>query len=139
MPAAATTPHVLVIDDSEIARTDMAHRLSRAGYKVSTLASPIGATRVIVDNAIDVVVIDVQMPSIRGDRLAALFKGNPRFAGLGVILVTGGGEEELAHLGALAKADAVLSKAQLDRLVDVVKSIHRKERGVAPSAKKGRP
>lgn len=122
------TPHVLVIDDSEIARADMADRLTRAGLAVSTLASPIGATRVIVDQAIDVVVIDVQMPSIRGDRLAALFKGNRRFAALGVILVTGGGETELQQLGALARADGVLSKARLDKLVDLVRDTYKKYR-----------
>ena len=95
MPEPATKPNVLVIDDCEIARAEMAQRLARAGFKVSNLASPIGATRVIVDQSIDVVVIDVQMPSIRGDRLAALFKGNPRFVTLGVILVTGSSEAEL--------------------------------------------
>jgi len=120
------TLNVLVIDDSEIARADMTHRLSHAGFKVSSLASPIGATRVIVDQAIDVVVIDVQMPSIRGDRLAALFKGNQRFSSLGVILVTGSSEAELDQLRASAKADAVLSKAKLDRLAAIVKDTYRK-------------
>jgi CheY-like chemotaxis protein len=120
------TLNVLVIDDSEIARADMTHRLSQAGFKVSSLASPIGATRVIVDQAIDVVVIDVQMPSIRGDRLAALFKGNQRFSSLGVILVTGSSEAELDQLRASAKADAVLSKAKLDRLAAIVKDTYRK-------------
>jgi CheY-like chemotaxis protein len=132
----ASTLNVLVIDDSEIARADMSHRLSQAGLKVSSLASPIGATRVIVDQAIDVVVIDVQMPSIRGDRLAALFKGNPRFAALGVILVTGSSEEELAELRATAKADAVLSKAKLDRLVGIVKDTYRKHHGGGPPTSK---
>jgi len=132
MPETALTPNVLVIDDCEIARTEMSHRLGRAGFKVSNLASPIGATRVIVDQAIDVVVIDVQMPSIRGDRLAALFKGNPRFATLGVILVTGGSEAELEALGAVAKADAVLSKGRLDRLVDLVKDTFRRRRAGQP-------
>jgi CheY-like chemotaxis protein len=126
MAEAPSTLNVLVIDDSEIARADMTHRLSQAGFKVSSLASPIGATRVIVDQAIDVVVIDVQMPSIRGDRLAALFKGNQRFASLGVILVTGSGEAELEQLRSVAKADAVLSKAKLDKLVGIVKETYRR-------------
>ena len=140
MPEAALTPHVLVIDDCEIARTEISQRLGRAGFKVSHLASPIGATRVIVDQAIDVVVIDVQMPSIRGDRLAALFKGNRRFARLGVILVTGGNEEELEELGSVAKADAVLSKGQLDRLVDLVKeTCHRRAGGHSGAQRSERP
>jgi CheY-like chemotaxis protein len=129
MPEAAQPPRVLIIDDCEIARAEMSHRLSLAGFKVTNLASPIGATRAIVDQAIDVVVIDVQMPSIRGDRLAALFRGNPRFASLGVILVTGGNEAELVQLGEVAQADAVLSKGSLDRLVSIVKGTLKKHRG----------
>jgi DNA-binding NtrC family response regulator len=130
--------NVLVIDDSEIAREQIADRLRSAGFHVSTLGSPIGATRVIVDQAIDVVVVDVQMPSIRGDRLAALFKGNRRFAALGVILVTGAGETELAQLGALAKADAVLSKGRLDRLAELVRQTYRKHHSQPPSARHAR-
>lgn len=118
--------HVLVIDDSDIAREQMADRLKQAGFTVSTLASPIGATRVIAEQAIDVVVIDVQMPSIRGDRLAALFKGNRRFTALGVILVTGANETELLQLEAMAKSDCVLSKARLERLPDAVNDVYRK-------------
>jgi CheY-like chemotaxis protein len=139
MSEAQSPLNVLVIDDSEIARADMVHRLSQAGFKVSSLASPIGATRVIVDQAIDVVVIDVQMPSIRGDRLAALFKGNQRFAALGVILVTGSGEAELEQLRSVAKADAVLSKAKLDRLVAVVKDTYRRHHSSTTMPKAGRP
>lgn len=128
MPESARPPpNVLVIDDSEIARADMCDRLRRAGFNVTSLASPIGATRVIVEQAISVVVIDVQMPSIRGDRLAALFRGNPRFSNLGVILVTGGDEAELRQLGQATKADGVLSKGSLDRLVSLVRSAARKQ------------
>lgn len=139
MADGTSTISVLVIDDSEIARTDMAHRLSQAGFKVSSLSSPIGATRVIVDGAIDVVVVDVQMPSIRGDRLAALFKGNQRFSALGVILVTGGSEAELDQLRASAKADFILSKAKLDRLPALVRDSYRKHHpGVAPPSRPAR-
>jgi CheY-like chemotaxis protein len=139
MVDALPTINVLVIDDSEIARTDIVHRLTRSGgFKVSSLASPIGATRVIVDQSIDVVVIDVQMPSIRGDRLAALFKGNQRFSALGVILVTGSGEEELEQLRKVAKADAVLSKARLDRLAGVVSDTYKKHRGDFKTPRGGR-
>jgi CheY-like chemotaxis protein len=134
----AVVTNVLVIDDSDIAREEIAERLRHAGFHVSTLASPIGATRVIVDQAIDVVVVDVQMPSIRGDRLAALFKGNRRFATLGVILVTGAGETELAQLGALAKADAVLSKGRLDKLAELVRTTYKKYHSSPPPARHAR-
>src|SRR5262245_13433450 len=127
----AKVAKVLVIDDCEVARTEMIECLRRARFSASGLESPIGATRVLVDQAIDVVVIDVQMPSIRGDRLAALFRDNPRFADLGVILVSGGSVSELEQLGRVARADAVLPKSKLDQLVPVINECLRRHRQAA--------
>src|SRR5262245_7581351 len=93
---------VLVIDDCDVARTEMLHRLTRAGFRACGLASPIGATRMVLDESVDIVVIDIQMPSMRGDRLAALFKSNPRFASVGVILVSGAADTEIAQLASSA-------------------------------------
>src|SRR5258705_7598131 len=111
---------VLVIDDSERAREKMARVLRQAGMQVVTLASPIGATRAILQNEVDVVVIDLQMPGIRGDRLAALFRGNPRLKRLGVVMVSGESEAELARLAAEVGATEVVSKRCLDELVPTV-------------------
>ena len=125
---------VLVIDDDAIALAEMTERLSAAGYKVTNLSSPIGASRVIAHDGIDVVVIDVQMPSIRGDRLAALFRSNPKLGRLGVILVTAASEEEIADLAAKGGADFVLSKADLNPLPGRVRDSHvtRNRSGVPP-------
>jgi CheY-like chemotaxis protein len=128
---------VLVIDDCEVARTEMLECLRRARFSASGLESPIGATRVLVDQAIDVVVIDIQMPSIRGDRLATLFRDNPRFADLGVILVSGGNSAELEQLGRAARADAVLSKSKLDQLVPAINECLRRHRHGAATPTRG--
>ena len=122
-----------MIDDCEVARTEMVECLRRGRFSASGLESPIGATRVLVDQAIDVVVIDVQMPSMRGDRLAALFRDNPRFADLGVILVSGGDVAALDALGRAARADAVLPKAKLDELVPLINDCLRRHRHGAPA------
>lgn len=128
---------VLVIDDCEVARTEMLECLRRARFSASGLESPIGATRVLVDLSIDVVVIDIQMPSIRGDRLAALFRDNPRFADLGVILVSGGSIAELEQLGRVARADAVLPKSKLDQLVPAINECLRRHRHGAVTPTRG--
>lgn len=111
---------VLVIDDSEIARASMMAVLADAGMKVVELASPIGATRAILHNNVSVVVVDVLMPGMRGDRLALLFRGNPRFKKLGVVLVSGESEAELDRLVAETGADAAVSKSNLRELVGAV-------------------
>jgi CheY-like chemotaxis protein len=112
---------VLVIDDSDISRAEMTRILEEAGYSVISLASPIGATRVILTGNVRAVVIDVEMPSLRGDRLAALFRGNPRMNGVGVVLVSGGNSDELKRLASEARADEAVAKSALNRLADAVR------------------
>jgi CheY-like chemotaxis protein len=125
-PGAGTT--VLVIDDSEIARAKMANLLGDSGFKVIQLPSPIGATRLILNRQVSVVVVDVLMPGMRGDRLAALFRGNPRFADLGVILVSGEADIELDRLLPETGADATVSKAKLHELVPTVLRVQRQRK-----------
>ena len=113
-------PTVLVIDDSEIARQKMQMLLTDAGLQVYALPSPIGATRAIITHKINIVVADVMMPGMRGDRLAALFRSNPRFNKMGVILVSGAAEDELQSLALEVKADATLPKSRLNELPDKI-------------------
>src|SRR5262245_11353670 len=101
---------VLVVDDDAVARELLSSELVQAGYETLSLPSPIGVTRFIQEQSIDVVVIDVVMPSLRGDRLVKLLRGNPKFAKLVVILVSGEGDVELQQLASAVGADAVISK-----------------------------
>jgi CheY-like chemotaxis protein len=114
---------VLVIDDDDIAREIMMGLLQAAGHRVSGLPSPIGATKHILDADVQVVVVDIMMPSMRGDKLAALLSRNPKLRGLGVVLVTGAPSAELASLASELKARAVVSKSDLEgQLVPAVEA-----------------
>lgn len=117
---APTEKIVLVIDDSDIARAQMVHLLTRAGMKVIDLPSPIGATRTIFENNVTVAVIDLLMPGMRGDRLAALFRGNPRLKHLAVVLVSSERGEDLARASREVGADEVVSKQHLEDLAPAV-------------------
>ena len=65
--------------------------------------------------------VDVEMPALRGDRLVALFRSNPRFRNLGLILVSGAPENDLVELGRAVGADAVVPKVHLEKsLVPIV-------------------
>lgn len=116
---------VLVIDDSDVARRAMAELLTQNGMKVVTLSSPIGATREVMRNNVDVVVIDLMMPGLRGDRLAALFRENGRLAKLGLVLVSGGSDEELSQLSLERSVDAVVSKSRIHELPAAVQRVRR--------------
>lgn len=114
---------VLVIDDNDAARATMVKLLIGAGLRVVDLPSPIGATRAAAAHEVHAVVIDVYMPGMRGERLGALFRDNPRFRDVGVVLVSAESEPVLHRLLAETGADAVVSKAELDQLVPAVRSV----------------
>jgi CheY-like chemotaxis protein len=114
---------VLVIDDHDVAREIMTRLLTSAGHRVHAQSTPIGATRTIVRENISVVVVDVEMPALRGDKLVALFRSNPRFAKLGLILVSSAPEIELVQLGRDVGADAVVPKIHLE--ANLVRTVER--------------
>jgi CheY-like chemotaxis protein len=108
---------VLVIDDDEIARELLGSELEQAGFEVLSLPSPIGASRVIQAHDVNAVVLDVVMPAMSGDRLAALLRNNPRFANLALVLVSSQGAVELHKLAATVGADAVVSKKDIRKVL----------------------
>lgn len=102
---------VLIIDDSEIARAAMSRALTAAGLSVEELESPIGATAAILRGSIRLVVVDVNMPSMCGDKLAVLLRKHGRFPGLRIVLVSGEGAKRLEELAREVRADAVVAKS----------------------------
>jgi CheY-like chemotaxis protein len=103
---------ILVIDDSDIDRQVLVEILSEAGFKVHQLPSPIGATRKARELQVGVVVIDQNLPSLDGSKLAALFR-SAGFQDLKVILVSGSDEETMLQLTRESKADAFVAKGRL--------------------------
>jgi CheY-like chemotaxis protein len=105
---------VLIIDDSDLARVEMERVLVRAGYEVFSAASPIGTTRIIVSKRIDVVLLDVNLPSMSGDKLLQLFRRNPRLRELVVVLTSGMPSKELQRIAEACNADGSVTKQDLD-------------------------
>ena len=103
--------NVLVIDDDEIAREFLCDVLRRFGFVVEDLPSTIGVTNKIVRDKYHVVVLDVMMPAIRGDKLAGLLRKNPHLQGLGVVMVSSASVAELGQLAEGVDPTAVISKA----------------------------
>lgn len=103
-------PTVLVIDDDDLGRALLCEALREVSKRTIELSSPIGATRVVSREQVDVVVLDVEMPNLRGDMLAKLFRNNARVGHVGVVLVSGCSAEELDQLGKSCGADETVSK-----------------------------
>jgi CheY-like chemotaxis protein len=79
-----------------------------------TLSWPIGASRALMAMGAHVVVLDVMMPSIRGDKLARLLRKNPRLSQLGIVLVSGLEPAELNDVSGELSSAQVVAKRSLE-------------------------
>lgn len=115
---------VLVIDDSDIARETMIRLLERAGLRAHGIPSPIGASRMLARRRARVVVVDINLPGMRGEKLAQIFRENRRLRSLSVVLTSSLDLTELQILAEACGADAVVPKSSgFAELVPVVRSL----------------
>ena len=116
-----STVTVLVIGDETGVREATAHLLRNAGYAVVVVADGLEGLRHILDDAIDVVVLDLRMPGLDGPGLLEAVKNLPP-----VIVVSAFdhlAESELIFRHGL-KVTAVLRKPVApQRLLEVVAAI----------------
>ena len=63
---------VLVVDDSEIVLELTKAALEKAGYRVVTRDRPAGSVAAILRDKPDIVLLDVNMPSLAGDVIAKI-------------------------------------------------------------------
>ena len=112
--------HILVVDDEEIARKNLAHILGKEGYQVDTAANGIEAFQYIQTKPFDLVLTDLKMEKADGMAvLAAAKKASPDMA---VILITGYATVETA-VESLKKgaSDYIAKPFQLD---EVRRAVH---------------
>ena len=114
----------LVIDDDDISRELLASTLREGGFKVFELPSPIGATQLLVREALPLLILDLQMPDMSGDKLARLLRKNHRLRSLAILLVSGGDERDLHRIATEVAADGVVLKRNVrDGLLSAVNRV----------------
>jgi CheY-like chemotaxis protein len=98
---------VLVVDDNEALRENLAEALTLEGYDPTVAADGSTALRLLSEAEFDAVLLDLVMPGIDGRAVLGQIRADPRLTGVRVIVTTG-------HSGPRAKAgvpaDAFLLK-----------------------------
>jgi two-component system chemotaxis sensor kinase CheA len=115
---------VLLVEDSEFFRNQVAKFIQGAGYEVASCGDGQEAWRYLQDNPdeVSIVVTDLEMPVMDGFELTRAVKGDERFAGLPVIAVTSlAGEEDQAK-GRAAGVDDYQIKLDKDKLLASIAS-----------------
>jgi CheY-like chemotaxis protein len=80
---------VLVVDDAEAVRTATGLVLEDLGARVRTAADGAEALERLRDELPDLVLCDLMMPRLDGRQLIRALRGDPRWAGLPVVAVSG--------------------------------------------------
>lgn len=102
---------VLVVDDSEIVLEMASEALVARGYEVLTALSARDADRFIYsESRPDIIIIDVMMPALDGDKKTRLLKDDPDVSKIPVLLLSSKSEKELAQLVTESGADGYLRK-----------------------------
>jgi CheY-like chemotaxis protein len=78
---------ILVVDDSAIVLAICRARLEEAGYEVSTRESALGTSAMVMRERPDAVLMDVDLPGLSGDQIAALIKKNDTGDSLPIIIL----------------------------------------------------
>jgi DNA-binding response OmpR family regulator len=110
-------PNVLIVEDS---RTDamILRRIveQRLGAKVTVVVDGLEGLRKLLSNPPDVVLLDLDLPGLRGEEVCRLVRSSPQHSQLPIIIVSelaGTKREELEALG--IGADAYMAKPLCQR------------------------
>lgn len=101
-------PHILLVDDDEAIRTNLAAYLERAGFRVSVAADGRAALAMLTAQPPDLAVLDVLMPFVDGREVLRTIRTSG--SALPVILLTAVGESDERAAALEEGADDYLNK-----------------------------
>lgn len=121
---------ILIIDDDQ-AHLDSARGILEAeGYEVHTQSQPFGSTNAVIRLKPDLVLLDVNMPALSGDRLAEVLRGNAMTRDVMVVLHSSNDEDHLRTTARRLGLDGYICKGSPAMLRRKVAGLVGKEAGV---------
>ena len=115
---------VLIVDDDPLVLRILKDKLSDAGYLVTTSSSAFGATQLVEEQRPDVVVIDVMLPALPGNRVAALIRERCGDKCPAIVLYSVKEPDELRALAEECGADDWFTKTDdYDALISKVRAL----------------
>lgn len=124
---------VLVVDDDQ-EQLNLAERsLSAFGFDVRTHRSSLGVSNLVRTTLPDLVLLDVNIPALTGDKVLTLARGQAP-AGTRFVLFSASDESKLRALALASGADGYITKStQGEELAKKLHAIHAKGRAAVAS------
>jgi DNA-binding response OmpR family regulator len=112
---------IVLLDDSDLIRELVRETLEQAGYEVIDTSTPFGFSNMLRREKPDLALLDVTMPTLRGDKLAEI--AIQHGVGCPIVLFSDRPEAELDKMVKAVKAAGYIRKtADMD---DIVRSVER--------------
>ena len=108
--SASVMATIAVVDDSASIRKIFEYYLQDVGHRVVLAANGAEGLRLITEQAVDVALIDANMPGMHGLAVLSALKANASTQGVPVVLMTACVSQDLVHRALAAGALEVLAK-----------------------------
>ena len=121
---------ILIIEDDEYAREAIEHLLNAKGYETKSAAGGVSGYRAARRFLPDIIVLDLNLPDIDGERVLKKLRGNRVLKRVPIIVITGYRPDDIPA-GVSSSADFCITKpASFD---DVIRAIYKLMGGNATS------
>lgn len=115
---------IMSVDDSASVRQMVSFTLENAGYRIFTATDGKDALEKLKAAPVDMVITDLNMPSMNGIDLTRQLRAMPQYRGIPIILLTTESQADKKAQGKLAGATGWIVKPfQQDQLLAVVKKV----------------
>lgn len=111
---------VVVVDDNEVALAYVQDVLESVGFSVKLVTSPFSVSRALREHRPDVVLIDVTMPALQGDKLVEVIRRH-NLHDCALVLYSDRSAAELDELSKACGANGYIQKSIADnRFCEIV-------------------
>lgn len=105
-----TRQRILIVDDDPTHLASTRGLLEAEGYEVFTHDQPFGSTNVIMSVNPDLVLLDVNMPGLSGEKLVDVYRANARTRNIRIVLHSSNDEDTLRESARRLKLDGYVCK-----------------------------
>ena len=116
-----TRQKVMIVDDSDLVLEIYKNALESAGFEVITRNTPFGTASLISSEKPNLVLLDIFMPALSGDKLVELVRKDKNIKNTKLLLFSDRPVDELKSVSATCGADGFIQKTR-DHM-DVVRKV----------------
>src|SRR4051812_46386200 len=115
---------ILIVDDSESIREQVAEALTLAGFAVVEASDGMAGLQRVAQNDFSAIILDVNMPFLNGLEMLERLKQEPKTASIPVFMLTTEAQRSMIERARKSGATAWLIKpVKMDSLVSMVKKV----------------